>query len=66
MSSSRRTRLMDRKKNLVVEATLFEEVAPETLIQVHIDWQPVRLDGLKRTMRTGGKVPEHWHWDWSQ
>jgi hypothetical protein len=66
MSSSRRTRLMDRKKDLVVEATLFEEVAPETLIQVHIDWQPVRLDGLKRTMRTGGKVPEHWHWDWSQ
>ena len=66
MSSSRRTRLMDRKKDLVVEATLFEEVSPETLIQVHIDWQPVRLESLKRTMRAGGKVPEHWHWDWSQ
>jgi hypothetical protein len=66
MSSSRRTRLLDREKDLVVEATLFEEVTPETLIQVHIDWQPVRLEGLKRVIKEGGKVPEHWHWDWSQ
>jgi len=66
MSVSRPTRLLHREKNLVVEATLFEEVARDTLIQVHIDWQPVRLEGVKRAITKGGKVPEHWHWDWSQ
>jgi hypothetical protein len=64
MSSSRRTRLLDRHTGLLVEATLFEEVSRETLIEVHIDWQPVRLEGLKRAI-VAGNVPEHWHWDWS-
>jgi hypothetical protein len=66
MSASRKTRLLDREKNGVVEATLVEEIVRDRLIQVHIDWQPVRLEGVKRAIAKGGKVPEHWHWDWSQ
>ncbi len=66
MSGRKPTTLLDRSAGQLVEAVLVEDVSRAELVEAHIDWQPHRLEALKRAAEGRGKWPEHWHWDWSQ
>ena len=66
MSARTPTRLVRQPSGELVEAVLIDGVSRDELVQVHIDWQPHRIEALKRAAEGRGKWPEHWHWDWSQ
>ena len=65
MTSRRPTRLFDRTNEQVVAAEILNEISRDELIDVHMDWQPARLDALKYLRSQGRPWPENWHWDWS-
>ena len=47
MMSRRPTRLFDRAAEQVVAAEILNEISRDELIDVHLDWQPARLEALK-------------------
>ena len=65
MMSRRPTRLFDRAAEQVVAAEILNEISRDELIDVHLDWQPARLEALKNLRSEGKPWPENWHWDWS-
>jgi hypothetical protein len=50
----------------LVDADLVDELSKDDLMNAHLEWAPVRLDGLKRLQEAKRPWPEHWHWDWSE
>ena len=64
MMSYRPTRLFDRAAEQVVAAEILNEISRDELIDVHLDWQPARLEALKNLRSEGKPWPENWHWDW--
>ena len=47
MMSRRPTRLFDRAAEQVVAAEILNEISRDELIDVHLDWQPARLEAMK-------------------
>jgi len=64
MMIRRPTRLFDRATDKVVAAEILNEISRDELIDVHLDWQPARLEALKSLRAEGKPWPENWHWDW--
>ena len=64
MTSRRPTRLFNRANEKVVPAEILNEISRDELIDVHMDWQPARLDALKNLRNQAKPWPENWHWDW--
>ena len=65
MTSRRPTRLFDRATEQVVSAKILNEISRDELIDVHMEWQPERLEALKNLRSEGKPWPENWHWDWA-
>ena len=65
MTSRRPTRLFNRANEKVVPAEILNEISRDELVDVHLDWQPARLEALKNLRSRGKPWPENWHWDWS-
>jgi hypothetical protein len=57
--------LLNRLNERVVVAEILYEITRDELIDVHMDWQPARLEALKNLRVRGKPWPENWHWDWS-
>ena len=55
MMSRRPTRLFNRATEQVVAAEILNEISRDELIDVHLDWQPARLEALKN-LRSGRKA----------
>ena len=64
MTSRRPTRLIRRSDEALVPAEILHEISRDELIDIHIDWQPERLEALKNLRSQGKPWPENWHWDW--
>lgn len=64
--SRRPTRLFDRATAQVVAADLLFEISRDELIDIHLEWQPERLDALKNLRDQEKPWPENWHWDWTK
>ena len=54
-----------RTTDQVVAAEILDEIPRDELIDVHLDWQPERLEALKSLRAEGKPWAENWHWDWS-
>ena len=65
MTSRHPTRLFNRANEQVVPAEMLHEISRDELIDIHMDWQPARLEALKNLRGQGKPWPENWHWDWS-
>ena len=65
MTNRRPTRLFDRTSGKVIPAEILNEISREELIDIHIDWQPARLEALRNLRGQGKPWPENWHWDWA-
>ena len=65
MTSRHPTRLLNRASGQVVSAEMLNEISRDELIDIHMDWQPARLEALKNLRGQGKPWPENWHWDWS-
>ena len=65
MNSRHPTRLFKRASEQVVPAEMRNEISRDELIDIHMDWQPARLEALKHLRGQGKPWPENWHWDWS-
>ena len=59
------TRLYRRSDEQLVSAESLNEISREELIDIHIDWQPERVEALKNLRAQGRPWPENWHWDWA-
>ena len=64
MMSRRPTRLFDRASERIVRAEILNEISRDELIDIHMDWQPARLEALTSLRGAGKPWPENWHWDW--
>ena len=64
MTNRRPTRLLRRSDEKLVQAEILNEISREELIDIHLDWQPDRLEALKSLRGQGKPWPENWHWDW--
>lgn len=64
MTSRSPTRLIRRSDEALVPAEILHEISRDELIDIHIDWQPERLEALKNLRSQGKPWPENWHWDW--
>ena len=64
MMSRRPTRLFNRATEQVVAAEILDEILRDELIDVHLNWQPARLEALNNLRDQGKPWLENWHWDW--
>ena len=66
MITRRTTRLDDRDADAIIAAEIVYEISRDEVIDIHMDWQPARLEALKTLRGQGKPWPENWHWDWSR
>ena len=64
MIGRRETRLFNRADEQVVAARFLIGLSRDELLDIHMDWQPARLEALKNLRSQGKPFPENWHWDW--
>ena len=60
------TTLISRATGEPVAAVLLSGVTRSLIEDVELSWASLRIEGAKRIKTAGGRVPEHWGWNWQR